>query len=64
MEKRYVKDGQRALHLLSCQSVEALRVGKDWHLSAVSPRGGRVYLRSLDELHELILLLSVELRGR
>lgn len=63
MEKRYVGHGMRALTLLGCQATEALKVGKDYHLTALVPAGPRIYLRTLAELESTILQLATEQRG-
>jgi hypothetical protein len=58
VERKYLRDGKRALDVLGCTAVESLKVGQDHHLTALQPNGSRIYLRELAELERAILALS------
>jgi len=64
MERRYVKDGKRALTVLDCTEVESLKVANDHHLTALRPDGTRFYLRTYQELADAILALANLVHGR
>lgn len=64
MERRFTKDGIRALTTLGCSAVERLRIGQDFHLVGRGPAQERVYLTTLAELTAKILELAAEQKGR
>ena len=58
MDRKFLKDGKRALTVLGCTAVESLKVGPDHHLTALQPNSSRIYLRELADLERAILALS------
>lgn len=60
MERKFVKDVMKALTILGCDGADKLKVGGDYHVTAVRPGGTRVYVTTVADAEKLILTLSRE----
>jgi hypothetical protein len=58
MNRRFVKDAQRALTVLGCTEVERIKLDRDYHVAARQPNGTRIYLCELQDVTDAILKLS------
>jgi len=58
MERKFVKETQRALTVLGCTAVERIKLDRDYHVTARLPNGSRISLRELADVTDAILKLS------